>query len=818
METLRKDVRFAAKLLLKERGFTAAALLTLALCIGANTAMFSVIDSILLKPLPFRDPGQIVTVFNSYPKAGVERGSNGVPDFYDRLELQAFESLAMYQTQGMTIGEPGRPERVLGLAVTPSFFPLLGVPAQLGRAFTPEEGEPGNERQAVLSWGLWQEQYAGAPDVLGRTIRVNDVAHTIVGVMPRNFSFDDPDVRMWVPLAFTAEQRSDDSRHNNSWEMIGRLSSRTSVAAAQAQVDALNGRLDERFPQFAPLLKDVGYRTWVHGYQADLTREVRGTLWLLQAGVLFVLLIGCVNIANLMLVRSTSRHRELATRSALGAGHGRLVRQLLTESILLAGIGGAFGLLLGYAGVRAFAAFAVEHLPRGGELALDVRTLLVAALTSLAAGLVFGAIPVLRLRRADLSSVFRDEGRTGTAGRRTQALRGGLVVAQVSLAFALLVGAGLMIASFGRMLRVDPGFTPTHVLTASVSLPVTRYEEDADRARFTALLLEQVRALPGVTRAAVTNVLPFGDDFNSSVVTPEGYVLTPGEALISPINSRVSDDYFTALDIELIAGRGFDAGDVAAATPVAIIDRKLAEHFFPGQDPLGRGITQGAPGLGDDDELVYRTIVGVVDEVRVASVTDAPPSGHFYTPTAQQPSGRLFIVVRAAGEPTAITGALRGVLSGLDPDLPLYQVRTMEERMAASLSTERARMVLLAGFAGLALFLAAIGLYGVLAYSVAQRSAEIGIRMALGSTTRGVFTMVLRQGAALTALGLALGLGGSLVLARVVRSMLYDVAPTDPVVYAGVLTLLALTALTACAVPARRAARVDPLAAIRAES
>jgi putative ABC transport system permease protein len=373
-----------------------------------------------------------------------------------------------------------------------------------------------------------------------------------------------------------------------------------------------------------------------------------------------------------------------------------------------------------------------------------------------------------------------------------------------------------MIASFARMLRIDPGFAPEHVLTASISLPVTRYEEADARARFTALLLEQARALPGVTSAAVTNVIPYGDDFNSSVVTPEGYVATPGEALVSPLNSIVSDDYFETMGIDVTSGRSFTASDVTGAPAVAIIDRELADHFFPGQDPVGRRITQGAPGLGRDEELLYRTIVGVVDEVQVGTRAEDQPPGHYYTPFAQDPVGRVYVVLRSTGTPTAVVRALRGVVAALDPDLPLYQVQTMEERMSASLSTERARTMLLGSFAAIALFLAAIGLYGVLAYSVAQRSAEIGIRMALGSTTRNVFAMVLRQGGVLIAWGLIIGLAGSFILARLVRSMLYDVAPTEPVVYAGVLVLLILTAVVACVVPARRAARVDPLVAIRA--
>jgi putative ABC transport system permease protein len=813
LDNLIKDTRFALKLLWKERSFTAAALLTLALCIGANTAMFSVVSSVLLKPLPFAAPERLVRIYNSYPKAGIERGSNAVPDYYDRLELQAFENLAMYNTEGMTIGESGRPQRVVGQAATPSLFGLLGVEAALGRTFTPEEGEPGNERHTILSYGLWQDQFAGAADAIGSTIRINDIPHTITGVMPRGFVFEDPEVQLWVPLAFTAEQRSDDARHSNSWEMLGRLRDGHAVERAQAEVNALNARLEEQFPQFREILHNVGYRAVVTDYQSDLTREVSGTLWLLQAGVLLVLLIGCVNIANLVMVRSTARHRELATRSALGARHARLVRQLITEGVVLALLGGLLGVLAGWAGVRGIAAFAAAELPRGAEITMDLQTILVALAIALSAGLLFGAIPVTRLLRGELSAVFRDEGRTGTASRTTRALRGGLVVAQVSLAFALLIGAGLLMASFVRMMRVDPGFDAARLLTASLSMPVTRYPDADAQRQFTATLMERVRAIPGAQAASATNVLPFGGSMNASAITPEGYAPEPEEALAAPVNSRVSDGYFDAMRIDVRAGREFAAGDGAGAPLVAMVDRTLAERFWPGRDPLGQRIAEGVPGFGE--ELTYRTIVGVVDDVRVVGITGEQPPGHMYTPLAQQPVTALFIMVRTHGEPTALTNAVRAILTELDPDMPLYQVMTMDQRVSASLTTERARMLLLGGFASLALLLAAVGLYGVLAYTVAQRSAEIGIRMALGSSAQDVFRMVLGEGARLVAIGLTLGLAGSLALARLIGSMLYGVAPTEPLVYLLVLVLLAVTALAATVVPARRAMSVDPLVAMR---
>jgi predicted permease len=808
-----RDIRHGVRLLVKHRAFTAAALLTLALCIGANTAIFSVLNSVLLKPLPFEGADRLVRIYSAYPGAGVERGGASVPDYYDRQRLPAFEHVALFTGRGMTVGESGRPERVRGAEVTPSFFAMLGVPAMVGRTFAEAEGEAGSHRVAVLSWGLWQERFGGEGDAVGRTIRIDDVAYDIVGVMPRNFVFEDRETRVWVPLVFSAEDRSDQMRHANNWEMIARLRPGVGLGQAQQQIDALNAATDERLPQYRELLTAAGFHTIVTGYHSDLTRDVRGTLWLLQAGVVLVLLIGTINIANLVLVRSTSRHRELATRAALGADRRRLAGQMLTESLVLALLGGVLGVIVGWLAVRGFSSFAMPDLPRSAEIAVDATTLLAAFGVAAVAGLLFGALPVARLFRADLSSVFRDEGRSGTASRATHAWRGALVVAQVALAFALLVGAGLMIASFARTLGVDPGFRPTNVLTAAVSLPVTRYADAAARRNFSDQLLERVRAVPGVESADITDVLPFGGSYNASAVMAEGYEPGPGESLVAPVNSRVGVEYFDAMGIRVRAGRAFDRGDIAGALPVAIVDRTLAQRYWPNEDAIGRRIAPGVPIDGMAAE--FRTIVGVVDDVRVRSLTGDEPIGHFYVPVAQEPTAQPFIVVRTALPPETITNALRTAVLDLDADLPLHGVRTLETRLAESLAAERLRMILLGAFGVLALFLAATGLYGVLAYSVAQRQAEIGIRMALGSSAAAIFALVLRQGARLVAIGLAFGVIGSIVLGRIVRSMLYGVAPADPVVLLGVLAALTATAFAACVLPARRAMQVEPMSAMR---
>jgi predicted permease len=815
MQTLLQDVRYGFMLLLKDRAFSIAALVTLALCIGANTAILSVVDSILLRPLPFPESGRVARLYNSYPNAGAPRGENGVPDYYDRLrETTAFEQLAMFRSRGVTVGERGKPERVEAQEVTPSFFRLLRVPAYRGRTFSDDEGEVGNDRKAVLSHGFWLQAFGGR-DVIGKDIRVDGEPYVIVGVMPRGFRFDDSQPRLWLPAAFTDEMKSDERRHSNSWDMIGRLKSGVTPEQAQLQIDALNRRIDERFPQFREVLRKAGFRTVVTPYLADLTRDVTRTLVLLQVGVLLVLLIGCVNIANLMLIRSTARTRELATRSALGADRSRLMRQLLTESVVLAMIGGVLGVAVGFAGVQLFTATGASELPRGGEIRMNGTVLVATMLLSLVAGLLFGCIPVIRAWRANLSSVFRDEGRTGTASRSTLALRGALVVSQVALAFSLLIGAGLMITSFVKTIGVDPGFDARSVLTASVSLPVTGYPDDPARLQFYRRALERVRAIPGVRAAGATTSIPFGNNFSSSVFFPEGHVPEPGESILSPMQTRITSGYFEAMRIPLVRGRTFTDTDVMGALPVTIIDEWLANRYWKGENPIGKRMCSCLPGLTSGPPEVYLTIVGVVKSVRMQGLTGEQPPGQYYFPIEQDAPSQVFLTLSTPLDPASLTASVQSVIAELDPDLPVYGAQTMEARIAESLTTERVRLLLLVSFSALALVLAAVGIYGVLAYSVAQRTTEIGVRIALGSSAADIFKLVLARGMQLLGIGLLLGLGASLLLTRFLESMLYGVEPVDIPVFGAVFGVLALVATVACVIPARRAMRVDPVVAIR---
>ncbi|HEX6693531.1 MAG TPA: ABC transporter permease [Longimicrobiales bacterium] len=816
MPDLVQDVRYGIRLLIKDRGFTIAALLTLALCIGANTAMFSIVSSVLLKPLPFPDSDRIVTLYNSYPNAGAERASAGIPDYFDRLAgTTAFEELALYQESGLTIGEAGKPERVSAMRVTPSLLRLLKVSdMQQGRIFTEEEGELGQTNRAVLTHGFWQERYAGK-NVTGEILRVSGEAFTIVGVLPRNFVFEEPGIQLFVPLVITPDMRSDERRHGNSWNMLGRLKPDATLAQAQAQIDAVNAANDQRFPQFRELLAKAGFHTVVANYRNDLIRDVRGTLVLLQAGVFVILLIGCVNIANLILIRSTSRSRELATRAAFGASNRRLIRQLLSESVVLSIAGGALGLVVGYGALKLFLAFGADQLPRVQDIHLAGDVILATFGLALLAGLTFGCIPALRLWRADLNAVFREEGRAVAVSRQAAAARGVLVVTQVALAFAMLIGAGLLLKSFANTLAVDPGFKPENVLTANISLPYTSYQDDNARRQATDEILERVRNVPGVQYAGATAVLPMSDDFSSSVITAEGYVPDPGESVLSPMSVMASPGYFESMGIEMVSGRTFTNADREGGLPVAIIDEWLAQRYFPGQDPIGKRICQCIPGVDIGSDLEWKTIVGVAHTLRMEKLAGDKIQGQYYFPLSQEPRSHVYLTVRANGDPLTLIPALRAGVTSVDPDLPLYDIATMNERISTSLADNRIRTVLLVGFGVIAVLLAAIGIYGVLAYSVLQRTSEIGVRLALGSSTSTVFRLIVAQGMKLLGGGLVIGGAAALMLGKLVEGFLFGVTAREPVVYVAVAVLLSGVALIACAVPARRAMTVEPGVALR---
>ena len=826
------DIRLGFRLLWKDTAFTVTAVLTLALCIGANVAVFSIVHNVLLKPLPVPQSDRIVLMGNAYPGAGAPiPGNSAAPDYFDRLRyMDVFEEQADYTGGTQSVDQNGTPVRVRMNRVTPSFFRLLRVAPVLGRTFSEEEGEIGKDTTVVLSYALWRSQFGGDPAVVGKTLRLDGQPVTVIGVMPRDFYFLNPDVLLWRPIAFTPEQKGDELRHSNNFQNIGRLKPGATIARAQQQVDAINARNLELFPAMKPLLINAGFHTSVEPLQDTLVRDIKPSLYLMWGGALFVLLIGCVNVANLVLVRSRVRLRDHATRLALGAGQARLARQLVAESAILTLGSAMLGLLVGYASLQALGTLNIRDLPRGTEIRLDGIVVAATFLIAAAIGGVIGLIPLAHVLRTPLTAVLREEGRSGTAGRRTRFLRRMLVVIQVGFAFVLLIGAGLLFASFRQVLAVEPGFNPDHVLTASIALPRSRYADDTALIGFTREALRRLRALPGVSAAGATNAIPFGGNNSNSVIFAEGYQMKPGESVISPRRVDVSPGFFEAMGVKLVRGRFFDDRDVITG-PVTIViggqrmsprsiivDDTLARRFWPGQDPVGRRMYLPND-LKDLTAItattVFHTVVGVIADIKLRDLTEGQQSvGAYYFSTDQEVPGFLTFAVKTVGDPLTLTSAVRGAINGLDRELPVFDTQTMEQRLERSLMTRRSPLVLSLIFGGVALLLSAIGIYGVLAYLVTQRRREFGIRIALGSGARAIFELVLREGLTLIGAGLVLGGIGAFVLRTSLETQLFGVAPLDPRVLAIVTGLLALVAVLACVWPANRATRIDPIIAL----
>ncbi len=814
MENLIRDIKYAARSLLRDKGFAATVLLTLAVCIAANTATFAIVNSVLLRPLPGPHADAIVILSNRYPNAGAgEQFQSSVADYFDRLrQVTALDEQALFRGTGETLNVNGTAEQVEGMAVTPSLFKLVGTPPAHGRAFTPEEGELGGNRKVILSNALWRQLFGGERSAIGRELRFGGVPFTIVGVMPKGFVFVNPDARFWIPLTFTAEQKTE--YHSNNMCHIGRLKHGATIQQAQAQVDALNAVNLERFPALKQVLVDAGFHTRVEPLQRMLVKDVEGALYLLWGGAVFVLLIGALNIANLVLARLSVHTKEIATRLALGATRAQVVRRLIVENVLVAATGGVAGVLLGALLLRALNTIGLDRFPRAYEVRIDAVVILIALSLALLVGLLNGLAPLVTVFRANLSAMLHDGSRTGTAGTRTRRLRQALVGAEIGFAFVLLAGAGLLLASFRHLLSVDPGFTTTGVLTASTNAPRARYRGEAELRTLMSRTLDSILRLPGVAAAGATNGIPFGGQGNDSVILPEGHVMKPGESVISPRSIVVTPGYFETMKIALVRGRYFEPRDNETTSPAIIVDERLASLFWPKVDPIGRRMYRPEPPdlSKTDAKTRWFTVVGVVRSVRLEDLAGTRSAfGAYYFPYAQDTSRAFTLAVRTTADPGSMSRSIRAAIAGIDPELALFDVRTMGERAELSVSSRRTSMMLALAFACVALFLSGIGIYGVLAYLVAQRRREIGIRMALGCTGSGVVRLVLLEGSLLVVIGLASGLAGAVALQRAVANQIYGVRPLDPLVLGCVVLLLGLISLVACLVPARHAVSVDPV-------
>jgi putative ABC transport system permease protein len=790
----------ALRTLRRSPGFALVAVVTLALGIGANTAIFSVVDAVLVRPLPFSEPERLVSVSELTPGAKREEFAVAPATFLDwRAGVRSFSSVAAWQTRWLNLTGSGEPSRLRAAAVSASLFSTLGVSPALGRGFGPESEQPGNDAVVVLGNGLWRERFGGDPRVVGTTVSMDGRPYVVAGVMPPEFRFPE-EAEMWVPLAFSAEQATSHGAHMLS--VVGRLAPGATLDGARAEVQGVARRLAVESPE-----TNQGWSADAVSLDQALVGRVRPALLVLLGSVGMILLIACANVGNLLLARAAARGREMSVRAALGAGRGRLVRQLLVESLVLALLGGAAGVGVAAWGVRLVVAAAAGSVPRAAEVTVDGRVLLFTFAVAALAGVLFGLAPALHTARGDLHAGLKEGGRGGSSGVRARRVRAGLVVAEVALSMVLLAGAGLLLRSFARLVSTDPGFRTEQVLTASLNLPRGRYADSIAQLAFLRAARERIGAIPGVRQVAAVTTLPLWGPAMGVGIAIEGRPVARPEDLPSGGFDAVTPGYFEAMGIRLVRGRALAETDREGTPPVAVLSESLARRLFPGEDPIGKRI------VPTDAQRTTREVVGVVADVRHGSM-GADPEPRLYVSMYQTPGPRIFFAVRTAGDPAAVAVALRREVLSVDPSQPA-ETRTMEEVVSRSVAGPRFGTMLLGGFAGVGLLLAAIGLYGVVSYSVATRTREIGIRMALGAGPRQVLAGVLRHGMGMAGLGLVLGLAAALAAARLLGSMLYGVSAADPAVFAVVPVLLAAVALLASWLPGLRATRVDPAVAFR---
>lgn len=815
METLWQDLSYSLRRLAKNPGFTIVAILSLAIGIGANSAIFSVTNALLLRPLPYKDADRLVILWNRSPGLNVEQDWFSLGQYLDiKIENQVFEQVAVTIGGSYNLTGQGIPEHIEGARVSSSLFPLLGGQAAYGRVFLPEEDQKGKAPTVILSSAFWQRRFSSDPNVVGRTLRLNDQNLTIIGVLEAGFSLHKevmPTVNgvqradVFLPLPMSDADRT--NRGGEDYNLFARLKPGVTVAKAQADMDVIAQQMKRQYPQNYPA--NGGLTLSVVPLLEQVVGDIRRALYVLLGAVGFVLLIACANVANLLLARAAVRQKEIAIRAAVGASRGRIIRQLLTESVVLSLAGGLVGLGIAFAAVKVLRVFGSANIPRLPEIGLDGRVLAFTFFVSLLTGIVFGLVPALRASRVDLNEVLKDGGRSSAGGGHHR-IRNLLVVAEVALSLVLLIGAGLLIRSYQRIQNASPGFNPNGVLSLRLSLPAARYSTPESVVNFYKQLGDRVRQLPGVESVGMNLVLPLSNYTAAwGPITIEGYVPKAASELIISNERFISQDYFRTMGMPLVKGRHFDERDIKGAPEVTIVNEALAARFWPNEDPIGKRLQRG-------DKGTWRTVVGVVRDEKEFSLENEPSIAIFHPIEQLQIRSRYF-VARTSSDPGRMLTTITNEIRMLDPELPVYDAATMDQRLHDGLARRRFAMFLLGVFATVALVLAAIGIYGVMSYWVSQRTHEIGIRVALGAQTGNILQLVIRQALTLVAIGIAIGLAGAFALTRLMSSLLFGVSATDLLTFVVISLLLGATALLASYLPARRATKVDPMVALRCE-